>query len=292
MFTLVSDNSADLSKLEREKINVHCIPFYISFDGETFLKEEKDITIDEFYEKIKNDKTLYPKTSQPSPGDYEEVLRPILNRGEDIIVLTISSKLSGSYQSAVTAAQILKEEFKERKILILDGQNVSIGNNLIIRELARMRDDGLNIEDAFDKAKKISERTRVYFTIESLEYLKKGGRIGPASALVGGLLNLRPILQIHEGLVSPLEKVRGKRTAFKLIKEAVVDALKESTDIVNVAVGHINDYEEASHFKSEIEKELGITISVPISTVGATIGAHVGPGALIFGYCRRYEHIN
>lgn len=291
MFTLVSDNSTDISQNERQKINVIQIPFYISFDGENFLKEEKDITLDEFYKKIKEDKTLYPKTSQPSPGDYEEVFRPILEKGEDIITLTISSKLSGSYQSAMTAAEILKEEFRDRKILVLDSMNVSVGANLIVRELARMRDDGLTIEEAFEKAKKISERTRVYFTIESLEYLKKGGRIGPASALVGGLLNLRPILQIADGLVSPLEKVRGKKMAFKVIKEAALEALKDSTNIVNIAVGHINDYDEAKSFKEEIEKELKITISAPIESVGATIGAHVGPGALIFGYCRKYENV-
>jgi len=290
MFTLISDNSCDFDDSEIKKLNVHIIPFYISFDGENFLKEGQDITLENFYKKLLEDKTLYPKTSQPSPQDYIDVIKPFLEKGEDVLVQTISSKLSGSNQSALTAKEILKDDYPNRKILVLDSFNVSVGSGLILRELVRMRDAGMDIDKAFSIATQIRERTRVYFTIESLEYLKKGGRIGPASALVGGLLNLRPILQIEDGVVSPLEKVRGKKNAFKLMKEAIVDTLKDSIDIVNIGVANINGYEEAKTFKEEIENELGIKIENPISTVGATIGAHVGPGALVFGYCRKYEN--
>lgn len=290
MFALISDNSCDFNEEEIKKFNVHIIPFYISFDGENFLKEGIDISLEDFYSKLSNDKTLYPKTSQPSPQDYIDVMKPILETGKDILIQTISSKLSGSNQSARTAAEILKDDYPNRKILVLDSFNVSVGSGLILRELIRMRDANIDIEKALSISEKISERTRVYFTIESLEYLKKGGRIGPASALVGGLLNLRPILQIEEGLVSPLEKVRGKKNAFKLMKEAIVDTLKDNLDIVNIGVGNINGFEDAKAFKEDIERELGIKIENPISQVGATIGAHVGPGALVFGYCRKYEN--
>ncbi|MCL2610806.1 MAG: DegV family protein [Defluviitaleaceae bacterium] len=291
MFTLVSDNSCDFTKEEAEKHNINLIPFYISLDGENFLKEGKDITLDEFFTKLQNDKTLYPKTSQPSPQDYIDTFKPILDKGEDILAITISSKLSGSNQSAINAVEILKDDYPDRKILILDSLNVSVGCGLIVRELIKMRDVNLGIEESFNLATKVREKTKTYFTIDTLEYLKKGGRIGPAAALVGGLLNLRPILHIQDGVVSPLEKVRGKKNAVKLMKETIVKALKDSGNISNMAAGHINELEEAKTFRQDIEKELNIKIETPISQIGATIGAHVGPGALAFSYCEKYESL-
>lgn len=291
MFTIVTDNSCDFKEEEIKKFQIHTIPFYISFDGETFLKEGVDITQDDFYEKLVNDKSLYPKTSQPNPGDYIDTIKPLLEKGEDVIVFTISSKLSGSHQSAVNAVEILKEDYPNRKMIVIDSLNVSVGCGLILRELIKMRDNNLEIEKAAEITEKVKERTHVYFTLETLEYLKKGGRIGPASALVGGILNLRPILQISDGSVAPLEKVRGKKNALKLIKEAIIDVLKDSKKTISISIGHIKSEEDAQNFKNDLEKELQINIENPISKIGATIGSHVGPGVLAFAYCKKYETI-
>jgi DegV family protein with EDD domain len=212
-----------------------------------------------------------------------------LKAGCDIISVTISSKLSGSYNSAALAAGMLKEDFPERTVAVLDSLNASVGQGLILREIIKMRDTGYSLDETLRFAKKIIKTARVYFTLDSLEYLKRGGRIGPTTALVGGILGLRPILHLEEGQILQLDNVRGKKHAFRLIGEAIVDALKDETKNINLSIGHILSENDASAFKANTENALGIEIKNPITGVGAAIGTHTGPGALAFAYCKKYE---
>ncbi|MCL2571653.1 MAG: DegV family protein [Defluviitaleaceae bacterium] len=291
MYKIISDGGCDFSKDEVQTYNVDVVPFYISFDGETFLKEGIDITTDDYFARLISDKSLHPTTSQPSPQDYIDMYTPYLKAGYDILSLTISSKLSGSYASATLAADMLKEEYPDRSIIILDSRNVCIGQGLILKEIIKMRDAGYNLERTVEVAKKVLKTTRVYFTLDSLEYLKRGGRVGPTTAFVGGILGLRPILQVEDGQVTQLDNVRGKARALKLMEEAMIDALSEEKEKLNLSIGHILSADEAVKFKSNAESALSIKIANPITQVGVTIGTHAGPGALAFAYCRKYEEI-
>ena len=290
MFKIISDSACDFSEKEAKEQNIQLIPFYISLDGETFLKEGVDIQKKEYFEKLRSDKKLFPKTSQPSPQDYIDALTPHLSNGEDVLVFTISSHLSGSNQSAVNASKILGEEFPQRQIIIIDSLSGCIGQGIILREIIRMRDAGLDVLKAKEITEKIiKDTTDIYFTPDTLEYLKKGGRIGAASALVGGLLNLRPILHILNGKAEPLDKVRGRKNAMKIMKETLTKVLGEEKNSFNVSVGHILSEPEALEFKSSIEETLEIKIDNPLTDVGATVGTHIGPGALAVSYCKKYE---
>ena len=289
MYKIISDGGCDFTKAEAEKHNVGVVPFYITFDGETFLKEGVDITTDDFFKRLISDKSLHPKTSQPSPQDYIDMYTPYLKAGRDIISLTISSKLSGSYASATLAADMLKEDFPERTVTIIDSLNVCIGQGLILHEIIKMRDAGYNLAETVKIVHKIIKTTHVYVTLDTLEYLKRGGRVGPTTAFVGGILGLRPILQVENGQVSQLDNVRGKARAIKLMEEAMIAALSGNQENLNLSVGHILNPEEALTFKANTEKALGINISNPITKVGAAIGTHAGPGALAFAYCRKYD---
>lgn len=289
MFKIISDGGCDFSTEEVKQSNVDVVPFYISFDQANFIKEGVDISKEDYFNRLKNEKNLYPKTSQPNPNDYIEVYRPYLEAGDDILMLTISSKLSGSYNSAAIAAQTLKEEYPNRTIKLIDSLNASIGQGLILKEIIKMRDAGFTLEKTTEIAEKILQTTRIYFTLDSLEYLKRGGRVGPTTALVGGILGLRPILQLEQGEVSQLDSVRGKKKAMRLIEEGMVEAIKDEKENISLSIGHIHNEKEAVTFKTNIENALNLTIANPITEVGATIGTHAGPGVMAFTYCKKYE---
>lgn len=287
MFQIISDAGCDFGKEEALKYQVDIVSFYVSFD-ETFLKVGVDISTEDFFKRLMAEKGVFPKTSQPNPHDYIEVCTPHLENGKDVLLLTISSKLSGSYNSASVAADLLQEDYPDRKIIVIDSLSGSIAQGLILREMIGMRDANYSIDRVVQLTEEILKTTRVYFTLDTLEYLKRGGRVGPTTAFVGGILGLRPILQLEDGQVSQLDNVRGKKNVLKLIEEAMVVALEDEKHNVNISVGHIFSEGDAIDFKQRLETALDVKITTPITAVGATIGAHAGPGALAFAYCKKY----
>jgi len=289
MYKIISDGGCDFSKEEVAAYNVDVVPFYITFDGSTYLKEGVDITKDEYFHRLLTDKALYPKTAQPSPQDYVDAYTPHLKAGIDIISLTISSKLSGTYNSATLAADMVKEDYPDRTIIVIDSLNCAVGQGLVLKEMIKMRDKGYPITKTADIAKKVIETVKIYFSLDSLEYLKKGGRVGPTTALVGGILGLRPILHIVDGAVEQLDSVRGKDRVLSLIEEGIVAALKDEVQNINLSIGHILREEDATRFKANLETSLATKITNPVVEVGATIGTHAGPGALAIAYCKKFE---
>ena len=289
MFQLISDGGCDFTKQEAQQHSIDVVPFYVTLDDGTPLREGVDISKTEYFKRLKEEKNLFPKTAQPSPQDYINVYTPHLKAGRDIISLTISSKLSGTYNSATLAANMLKEEYPDRTVIVVDSLSASVGQGLVLRELIKMRDIGCPITEAAALAPKVVNTTKIYFTLDSLEYLKRGGRVGPTTALVGGILGLRPVLHLVDGTVEQLDSVRGNKKVLQLIEEGLVDALKGDVQNVNLGVGHILRGEDAATIQSSIETSLGIKITNPIAEVGVTIGTHAGPGALVVAYCKQYE---
>jgi DegV family protein with EDD domain len=290
MFQVISDGGCDFTAEEIKKYQVQVIPFYVTLDQETFLKEGVDITKEDYFKRLLEDKTLFPKTAQPSPQDYIDAYTPDLKEGNYILSLTISSKLSGTYNSATLAADTLKEDFPERTILVVDSLSAANGEGLLLREIIKMRDSGLSLTEAVRIAEEIKKTIRVYFTLESLEYLRRGGRVGPTTALVGGILGLRPVLQLLDGAVEQLDSVRGKKKVLHLIAEGVTAALEEDVENVNISIGHILSEDDAVKIKSIIESSLNTKITNPVAEVGVTIGTHAGPGAFVVAYCKKYEN--
>ena len=292
MFQIISDGPCDFTKEEAKEQNVGVVPAYVTFDQENYFKEGVEIDSEDYFKRLIAEKNLRPKTAQPNPQDYVDAFVPYLKEGKDILVLTISSKLSGSNASAQMAAEQLKEEYPNQKIYIMDSQSVTIGQGLILREILKMRDAGYSLGDTIALAEKVRETTRIYVTIDTLEYLRRGGRVGPTTALVGGILGLRPILQVENGEVSQLDNVRGKKHAYKLMEEGVVASLEDVKDDINICVGHIMSESDATDFKTKMENALDIQIKTPITKIGAAVGTHAGPGAMGFAYCRKYNAFN
>ena len=288
MYKIISDGGCDFTNEEIKTYNVDVVPFYVSFEEE-FLKVGIDITTEDFFKRLSTDKKTFPKTSQPNPQDYIDVFKKALEAGQDILALTVSSKLSGSYNSAAIAADLLKEEFPDREIIVIDTLSGSIAQGLILREVIKMRDAGLTLGKTARLTRRVLKTTQIYFTLDTVEYLKRGGRIGPTTALVGGMLGLRPILHLLDGEVKQLDNVRGKKSAFRLMEAGIVEALLDAKDRITFAVGHILSEKDALHFKGNIETSLGVSTDNPVTEVGAVIGAHAGPGAIAFAYCSNYE---
>ena len=289
MYQIICDGGCDFTMAEAKRYRVDIVPFYIILDGKTELREGIDITREEYFTKLKRDKNLFPKTAQPSPQDYIDVYKPHLEASKDILSLTISSKLSGTYNSATLAADLLKDEFPHRKIKVVDSLNCAIGEGLILKEIVKMRDRGYSLEATIDIAQDVIKSTRIYFTLDSLEYLRRGGRVGPTTALVGGILGLRPVLHLVNGAVEQLDSVRGKKKVLQLIEDGLVHTLRDEINDVKICVGHILTFDDAREIKANLEIALKSKIDSPVTEVGATIGTHSGPGALAIAYCKRYE---
>jgi len=289
MFQLISDGGCDFTKQEVKKHGVVVVPFYVTLDQETYLKEGVDISKEAYFSRLATDKSLFPKTAQPSPQDYIDAYTPVLEAGKDIISLTISSKLSGTYNSATLAANMLQEEFPNRKVIVIDSLSCAIGQGLLLKEMIKMRDAGFSMTKTARYAEEIKKSIKIYFSLDTLEYLKKGGRVGPTTALVGGILGLRPILHIVDGAVEQLESVRGKDKVLKLLEEGIVEALEGEMQNVNLSIGHILREGDAIQFQTNLEKALKFKSESPVVEVGATIGTHAGPGALAIAYCKKFE---
>lgn len=286
-FVIFSDSSCDLPENIKNKYNLQVIPFYVSFDKTNYLKENIDISIKEFYSKLKTDKII-PKTSLPSMEDYISYFKPELEKGNDIICFTLCSNFSGSYQSAVNASEILLEEFTERNIKIIDSKRATVAQGMLVLQALKLKENGASFEEVCNKITNVIEDGLVIFSIDTLEYLQKGGRIGKVSALAGTLLNIKPIILLKNGNLEPYSKVRGRK---KVLAE-IINILKDTMDFsqidnYDIAIAHSESLEEALELKNILEEKCGISLEYPIFEIGVTVGAHIGGGTIGLGFCKK-----
>lgn len=270
---IVTDSTADLPKELVEKYDIQVVPLNVIFGEETF-KDGVDLDSHQFFDKlIISD--VHPYTSQPSPGEFLEVYERLLEDYDAIVSIHISSKLSGTFQSAEIASQMLSG----KDITVLDSYSVTLGIGQAVLAAAQASQEGKSKEDIIGAATKVIKSTRLLFTVETLEFLEKGGRIGKASALLGTLLNLHPILQIADGEVQAHSKVRGRMS--KVIK-AMVDASGKMVPFgskIKVAVIHSNAVDRVQELLNLVEDAYDVVSTVK-ALIGPVIGVHSGPGAV------------
>ena len=289
MFKIISDGACDFTPELATKNNVHIVPFYVTFDGNTFFKEGIDISNDDYFARLVSDKDTFPKSSQPSPEDYISACSPYLEEGSDVLILTISSGLSGSHQSATIAKTYLLEKYPERKVSVVDSRSATAGQALLLHEIIKIRDQNLSIETAESYAKEASKDVKIYFTLETLEYLQRGGRVGKAAALIGGMLNLKPVLSISEGVANPVAKVRGKKKAMAEILDIFAKDIAERKSELVYGIIHIRNLEEGQEFQKELESKVGVAFENEPVGIGATIGTHVGPGGVGLAFVPKFK---
>ncbi|WP_317366951.1 DegV family protein [uncultured Tyzzerella sp.] len=287
-FIILSDSSCDLPENLKNEYNIDIVPFYVSFDKENYLRENIDININDFYEKITKEKII-PKTSLPSMEDYCNHFRKHLDNGLDILCFTLTSDFSGSYQSAVNAANIMLEDYPDRKILVIDSRKATVAQGLLVVEAAKMQRAGFSLEETYEKMEILKNEGIIIFTIDTLEYLQKGGRIGKASALAGNLLNIKPILLLDEGVLQPHSKVRGRKKSLSEILKIFNEYIKEDINNYQIAIAHAYCEDEAIELEKLLKEKYDISLSYPIFDIGITIGAHTGATAIGIGFIKKFD---
>ncbi len=296
-FHIISDGSCDLPpELTREK-DITVVPFYVSFDDEHYYREITEIGIRDFYQQMVEKKGVYPKSSMPSIQDYEEAFRPFAEAGTPVICICITTKFSGSMQSALNARELILEKHPQAEITVIDATINTVLQGLYVLEAACLRDQGMSYQDTITRLEEIKGTGRIFFTVENMEYLRHGGRIGKVAALAGGALDIRPVITLKQGEIFPSGIDRGRKRTTRKVMNLLLKYLQESRlgiECYSLAVGYGYDQEEGRTFRDEALatlREKGYAIdSMPLFQIGATIGVHTGPCPLGFGIIEKGIH--
>ena len=296
-FHIISDGSCDLpAELAQEK-NITVVPFYVSFDDEHYLKENVDIDIRDFYQQMVDKKGVFPKSSMPSIQDYEEAFRPFAKANIPVICICITTKFSGSMQSALNARALIQETWPQAEITVIDATVNTVLQGQYVLEAARLRDSGWSFRATAARLEEIKSTGRIFFTVGNMEYLKHGGRVGKVASLAGSVLDVRPVITLREGEIFPSGIDRGRKRTTQKALNLLLEYLQESRlgiECYSLAVGYGYDLEEGLAFRDHALESLqknGYAIEeIPVYQIGATIGVHTGPYPLGFGIIEKGIH--
>lgn len=271
MIKIVTDSTAYLPEETVRQHDIRVVPLYVHFGTEAF-KEGVELSNEEFYRRLKEAPEL-PTTSQPSPGEFKSVFEPLVDAGHEVVALTISSKISGTWNSAMGARDMLPEA----PISVVDTFSTSVGLHLMVDAAVKAAAAGATRQEIVDQIEEIKQKMQIFFVVDTLEYLAKGGRIGNGKAFLGTLLKVKPILVLQEGAIEPLEQVRSKRKATARMIELVEEYVGGSGSSSKVAVTHALVPEDAEMISRELVGCLGCAPPL-IGELGPVIGTHTGPG--------------
>jgi len=274
-YKILADSACDLPLSYYDDNDVILFPLKVNLENKEY-EDLKTINPSAVYEAIRRGEV--PKTSQVSPSLFKDVFTEMAQNGESGIYVAFSSQLSGTYQTAQMIYEQVLEEYPEFQLSIIDSKCASLGAGLAVQECVKQRQLGNDLEEAVKQARFVCEHMEHLFTVEDLEYLAKGGRVSKASAFVGGLLQIKPLLHVEDGKLVPLEKIRGKK---KLLRR-MLDVMEErgvSLDTQTIAISHADDLTTATELKEAIMERFH-PIDVYISSIGAAVGSHTGAGTI------------
>ncbi|MCD6553509.1 MAG: DegV family protein [Anaerolineae bacterium] len=278
---VVTDSSAYLPDKMVKQYGLHVVPLYVHFGEQTF-RDRVDLTSAAFYEKLRDADSL-PTTSQPSVGDFVELYRRLSQEAEGIVSVHISSDISGTVDSALTARQTLIAEAttageKPPAIHVIDSRCTSMGLGLLTTAAARAAAEGQSAEEVARMVEGLIPRVMVVFVVDTLEYLHKGGRIGGAAALVGSVLQVKPVLYFNEGRIDVLEKVRTTRKAKRRLLEIIEERMGTGTT-VHAAITHADAPDEAEKLRQQVTERFNC-VEMFVCELSPAIATHVGPGTV------------
>ena len=278
-FKIITDSACDLPAQMIAELELGIANLSVEMDGRVYA--EGEMTPLELYNHLRNGKM--PKTSAVNPDGWAKVIRPALENGQDALVMPFSSALSATHQSAVIAAAELQEEFPDRKIIVIDTLCAAIGLGLLVFTAARLRDEGKSIEEtaAWVEAHKLN--VCHWVTVEDLMHLKRGGRISAATAVVGTMLNIKPIIRVdNNGKLENLAKTRGRKAALSYLLDRMAETFDPGIDDT-VFIGHGDCPADAEFLANGVKERFGVK-NVYINYIGAVVGAHTGPGVAVVFY--------
>jgi len=271
---IVTDSGADLPEELAKELGISVVPVYVRF-GEEVYRDRVTISEDEFYERLTHD-PVHPNTTQPGPQDFLEVYQKLSSDADGIVSIHISGKLSGTYNSALMARDMMEGGCP---IEVVDSETLSMSVGLIAIAAAEMAKAGESMEKIVEGVKQAIPKTYLFFLLDTLEYLRRGGRIGKAKALLGSVLNVKPMLTVKDGVLVPAGQVRTRAKGIDKLFEFV----KEATDIQDLAVVYNTTPDEAQ----ALAERLGSIFDsekIRIARVGPGLGVHGGPGAMLVSF--------
>ena len=273
---IITDSTCDISPEKLNKLGVWMAPLKVIFNGKEYV-DKKDLTTKEFYEKMKNEKKL-PTTSQVNPDEFYKLFKRALDSGDKVIGIFISSELSGTYQSAVIA----KEMLNSKDIFLIDSRMVSFGLGLLIFDLCDYIRRDEDIESILEKINLKIQNIKLYGVLDTLDNLKKGGRLSKTSAIIGGMLKLKPIINVKNGIVEAVHKSRGKNKGYKWIIDKMESEIGKNK-IKRISIAHGNDLVALNNFKLKIMEKFEVE-EIFEAEIGSVVGTHAGEGAIGVSY--------
>lgn len=278
MVRIITDSTADLSPQRQAELGVEVVPLSVHFGAEIF-RDGVDLTNEEFYARLRGCESL-PTTSQVNPEEFAARFRAHTGRGDEVVGIFISSLLSGTCQSAAIARDMAEGE----GIFVVDSGTVTFALGLLVEAACRLRDQGLSAREVAAGTERLSKRLRFYAVVETLKYLKMGGRISAAAAVVGGMLGVTPILNIRDGVVEAAAKSRGRKGAYQWMEKRI--AAEPVDTALPVSFGHSDAPEVMAECEAYFKERIP-GLDIRESRIGAVVGTHAGPGCAGIAYFAR-----
>lgn len=276
-YQIITDSACDLPLNMLQDLQVRTVPLIVNFRGEARNDSVEDSQVKELYDAMRAGEMA--TTSAVNPQGWHQVMEPVLAEGKDILALAFSSGLSTTFQSAVIAADELREQYPERKILVVDTCAAALGQGLLVWHTCKKRDEGLGLEALAAWVEDARNHTAHWFTVDDLVYLKRGGRVSAATAVLGTMLNIKPVLHVdNEGHLISMVKARGRKAAMNTLL-AKMGELQGSWDNSTVFICHADAMEDARKLAAAVKEKYGVQEAF-IGNLGAVIGSHAGPGTL------------
>jgi DegV family protein with EDD domain len=267
---IVTDSTSDITGELAVELGITVVPLTVSFGHESFL-DRVEISTDDFYRRLEKE-GIFPTTTQPAPGVFAEVYENLGKQTDEILTIVISSKLSGTYQSATNAKKMIGDKCR---VEVIDSTSVAMGFGLLVIAAAKAAKEGANLNELVDVVKKRIPRSHLVIYFETLKYLAKGGRIGKAQGLLGAMLSVKPILTIKGGEIAPLTRVRSKTAGLDYINSFVGGF----SNIENLAVEHCTTAVDAEKLVDSLSQYIPRE-KIYQATVSPVLGTYAGPGAL------------
>ena len=278
MIRIITDSLSDLTMERAKELNIDILPLTVNFGDESY-KCGIELTNEQFYEKLENNPNN-PSSAAVNPFEFEEIFQRYVDAGDEIVAILFSKHMSATYQSASIAADTIDSD----SIHLIDCENGAMGQALLIETAVELRDKGLSASEIVEKITDLLPRTKTFIVVDTLEYLKRGGRVSKSAAFIGNLIKLHPVLQVVADGAKPVDKVKGKKSCNAWLLNKLQECPADPS--YKIVIGHSNSLDRAEAFKEQL-KEAGIENEIFITCIGPVVGTHIGPNCLGIGYVEK-----
>ena len=278
-YIIMTDSCCDLNAHMAQELELNVVPLTVHMNGKDYanMLDGSEISFEEFYKNIRSG--ILSTTSAANVGQFEDAMRAVLAQGQDIVCINFSSALSATYQNACIAAKTMADEFPESHVYVVDSLSASLGQGLLLYLAVQKKREGLSAEELVQWVEENKLHIDHWFTVDDLNFLKRGGRVSAATALVGTMLSIKPVMHTdNEGRLTLVDKARGRKASLKALLDAI-ERLAIEPEKQTMFICHADCEEEAKQVAAEIQRRFGTT-DIRIHYIGPVIGSHTGPNTM------------